>query len=126
MKTVTVELTQEYAEVVLSSLEKECDELRRKLSQTEKQVNHLRKSLAQTTEQIPLDIVPAKTGTGRAIRGQSEKAILSFITVGGSGVTISDICRQTGTKYGSAHRILHKLKDQGIAKNVSDFWYRVK
>jgi hypothetical protein len=70
-----------------------------------------------------LPVPPAKTPTGRAKRGESEKLIVNFFRAAKpNAVSVAKLVKMTGLKYGTANRIVHLLAEQKKVKSVNGQW----
>lgn len=111
----------ETAEILLSKwradradIVEQRDELDGKITALDKLISHLEQCAAKSGEL-------ALTPTGRVPRGQSEALITQFLKQrNGAGALISEIIEGTGTKYGTVHRVLKLLKNQGQASQTVD------
>jgi DNA invertase Pin-like site-specific DNA recombinase len=124
MKTITVELSEEVLAEILPILE-------RKEQLLHMQVAKIRAGLAghapengRDNNQMPLRVVPEKTASGRAKKGESEKLIVDYLkSTGGHGAAVKEIAASTKAAYGSCIRILRKLKQQGDVNSRKRLWY---
>ena len=124
MKTITVELPEELAKRILPMLEREEQMLH-------VQVLKIKAGLSGTAPQSGGDnnrelsfAIPAKTASGRAKKGESEKLIVDYLkSAGQHGAAVKEIAGSTKAAYGSCIRILRKLRSQGDVVSKRRLWH---
>lgn len=86
------------------------------VSEWDRKIAAIEKAMAQA------DGVPkAVMENGRVKRGQSEEILVKFLSSqNGTGATIREINRATGTKYGTTLRLLNIFQDKGWVNRIGD------
>ncbi len=118
METVTVKITEGSARKLLAEAEVERSKLRVALSAKEAEIMELQRAVGGVDSQVPRN-----PKTGRAPKGQSEKAILAFFEEHkGSGWTQTEVAKRTGVSMATTGRVLEKLSKAGKLDGGNGTW----
>jgi hypothetical protein len=138
MKTINLDVSEDFAREMLPVLEKKQAALQEQVSIVASEILKIKRGLGIAPP--PPSIIYAtasmagggyiqangtliKTPAGRVKKGQSETLICGFLKErNGSGATIKEITAETGTIYGTARRVLEKLKKLRIVNEDGGLW----
>lgn len=130
MKTITVELSLDEAERLLSEYREarnvaieDLQEAREKVEEISQKITRLEASINGPEFQKDFLSTLQRRPSGRAERGESEKLISDFLkNRNGTGASMKEVCEATGAKYATAYRILHKLEEKNFATEADSKW----
>ena len=124
-KLIMVEMTREFAEKLLPMLREERDRLDLQIRRIEGGITAAQEAPAKESaaRQFPL-VAPSRSSGGlRAKKGESEKLIVVYLaSIAPKKAAAKEIAGVTKTAYGSALRILRKLKKRGDAVSIKRQW----
>ena len=131
MKTVSVELDSDTANVLLNLLKERRANAAERIRQLDAQIARIEGTVvsadtASLSQAEEIDIATL-TPTGRIRRGHTKPAVLKFLSsCNGNAATIKEISRATGTEYPTVHAVLKQLAKENRVVVGSDSKWRVK
>ena len=136
MKTITIELPSEDAEILLSAYSarrakavEEKDAAIIVIRDMDERIGRLTFSPERTEKLFPETAPPAieRTPSGRMKRGASEQIIADFMKHrNGSGAQITEIAESTHASYGTTRRVMREFVRRGLAKQIESDFHWIK
>ncbi|MFN2476959.1 MAG: MarR family transcriptional regulator [Chthoniobacterales bacterium] len=132
MRTVTVDLDDDDVKFFTDALRIRRANAVQRRDEADREIEEIDRKIARLNgeDQLHLGDEPqssraandlAFTATGRVQRGQSERVVTEFMkSRNGTGASIKEITKATGTKYGTVHRILTGMATLGWVTRTDD------
>jgi predicted transcriptional regulator len=124
---IFVELDRQTVERLIEEKRDRITQLDGEMTNLISEANRLEAALQADTKDLkagrPSLAEPPKTGSGRIKRGESERLIVEFLSSNRAGaISLADLCKATGVKYGTAARIIRQLSEQKRIDEVNGKW----